>query len=53
MAQPGHWIGPVTGLGWLGLAQAMWAELGPAQKNKKEQKSKKGRKNKKKLCMHE
>jgi hypothetical protein len=25
----------------------MWAELGPAQKNKKEQKSKKGRKNKK------
>jgi hypothetical protein len=22
----------VTGLGWLGLAQPMWAELGPAQK---------------------
>jgi hypothetical protein len=20
-AQPGHWLGPVTGLGWLGLAQ--------------------------------
>jgi phage regulator Rha-like protein len=31
----------------------MWAELGPAQKNKKEQKSKKGRKNKKKcVCMN-
>jgi phage regulator Rha-like protein len=49
MAQPGHWLGPVTGLGWLGLAQPMWA----AQKNKKEQKSKKGRKNKKKcVCMN-
>jgi hypothetical protein len=34
-AQPGHWLGPVTGLGWLGLAQPMWAALGPAQKNKK------------------
>jgi len=34
-AQPGHWLGPVTGLGWLGLAQPMWAELGPAKKNKK------------------
>jgi hypothetical protein len=48
MAQPGHWLGPVTGLGWLGPAQPMWAELGPARKknkkvkNKKEQKSKKG-----------
>ncbi|KAJ6957941.1 hexokinase-1-like [Populus alba x Populus x berolinensis] len=21
VAQPGHWLGPVTGLGWLGLAQ--------------------------------
>jgi hypothetical protein len=31
-AQPGHWLGPVTGLGWLGLAQPMWAELGPAPK---------------------
>jgi len=31
-AQPGHWLGPVTWLGWLGLAQSMWAELGPAQK---------------------
>jgi len=20
-AQPGHWLGPVTGPGWLGLAQ--------------------------------
>jgi hypothetical protein len=25
----------VTGLGWLGPAQPMWAELGPAPKNKK------------------
>jgi len=24
----------VTGPGWLGLAQPMWAELGPAQKIK-------------------
>jgi len=31
-AQPGHWLGPVTGLGWLGLAQPMRAELGPAKK---------------------
>jgi hypothetical protein len=30
----------VTGPGWLGPAQPMWAELDPAQKNKK-QKSKK------------
>jgi len=30
--QPGHWLGPVTWPGWLGLAQPMWAELGPAQK---------------------
>jgi len=36
VAQPGHWLGPVTGLGWLGLAQPMWAELGPAQKIKKQ-----------------
>jgi hypothetical protein len=28
------WPGPVTGPGWLGLAQPMWAELGPTQKNK-------------------
>jgi len=33
-AQPGHWLGPVTGPGWLGLAQPIWAELGPAQKIK-------------------
>jgi len=38
VAQPGHWLGPVTGLGWLGLAQPMWAELGPTQKNKKKKK---------------
>jgi len=34
-AQPGHWLGPVAGPGWLGPAQHTWAELGPAQKNKK------------------
>jgi len=44
-AQPGQWLGPVTRPGWLGPAQPMWAELGPAQKNenkktKKKQKSK-------------
>jgi len=38
VAQPGYWLGPVTRLGWLGLAQHMWAELGPAQKNKKNKK---------------
>jgi len=32
VAQPGHWLGPVTGLGWLGLAQPIWIELGPAPK---------------------
>jgi len=37
VAQSGHWLGLVTGLGWLGLAQPMWAELDPAPKtiNKK------------------
>jgi len=35
MAQPGHWFMRVTGLSWLGLAQHMWAELGPAPKHKK------------------
>jgi hypothetical protein len=40
----------VTGWAGLGLAQPMWAELGPAQKKK--QKSKKGIKNKK-MCMDE
>jgi len=34
VAQPGHWLGPVTRLGWLGLAQPMWAKLGPAPKHK-------------------
>jgi len=34
-AQPGHWLGPMTGLGWLGPAQFPWAELDPAPKNKK------------------
>jgi len=32
---PGHWLGPVTRLGWLGLAQLIWAELGPAPKKNK------------------
>jgi len=54
-AQPGHWLGPVTGLGWLGLAQPMWAELGPAKKiiNRKikNRKIKKVEKNKKCVCM--
>jgi len=27
-AQPGHWLGLVTGPGWLGQAQPMWAKLG-------------------------
>jgi len=31
-ARPGHWLGPVTEPGWLGLAQPMWAELDPAPK---------------------
>jgi hypothetical protein len=31
----------VIGLGWLGLAQPMWVELGPAQKNKKIRKNRK------------
>jgi len=32
----------VTRLGWLGLAQPMWAELGPTpKKNKKKKKKKK------------
>jgi len=26
LAQPGHWLGPVAGPGWLGLAQPMRAE---------------------------
>jgi len=52
----------VTRLGWLGLAQPMWAELGPTpkknkkikkkQKKLKKQKIKKGRKNKKCVCMN-
>jgi len=37
LAQPGHWLGPVTGPGWLGPARPMWAVLGlgPAPKKKK------------------
>ena len=42
-AQPGHWLGPVTGPGWLGPAQPIWAELDPAPKHKKI----------KNMCMHE
>jgi hypothetical protein len=37
----------VTWPGWLGLAQSMWAELGPAQKIIKKTKKKKNRKVKK------
>jgi len=40
LAQPGHWLGPVTGLGRLGLAQPTWAELDLAPKNKKNKKIK-------------
>jgi len=29
-AQPGHWLGPVTGLGWLGLAQPLWGWAEPS-----------------------
>jgi hypothetical protein len=44
----------VTGPGWLGLAQPMWAELGPAKKTKKQKnrKVKKVKKNKKCVCMN-
>jgi len=31
-AHPGHWLRPVARPGRLGLAQPMWAELGPAPK---------------------
>jgi hypothetical protein len=37
----------VTELGWLGPAQPMWAELGPAPKIKKIIKNKKNRRNRK------
>jgi hypothetical protein len=30
-AQPGHWLGPVIGPGWLGLAQPIWVGPGPIQ----------------------
>jgi len=36
--RPGQWSRPVTRLSQLGQAQPMWAELGPAQKNKKTEK---------------
>jgi len=35
LAQAGHWLGPVTGPGQLGLAQPTLAELDRASKNKK------------------
>jgi len=41
VAQPGHWLGPVTRLGRLGLAQPTWAELGPTPKIIKNKKIKK------------
>jgi len=50
LAQLGHWLGPVTRPGWLGQAQPMWAQLGPAQNNN----NKKNRKieNKKCVCIN-
>jgi len=35
VAQQGHWFGPVTGLGWLGLAQPMRLSWVQPQKHKK------------------
>jgi hypothetical protein len=35
LAQPGHCLGLVIGLGWLGRTQSMWAELGQPKKTKK------------------
>jgi len=34
VAQPGHWLGPVTRAGCLGLGQPISAKLGPNPKNK-------------------
>jgi hypothetical protein len=35
-AQLGHWLEPMTGSGWLRLAQPMWSELAqPKNINKK------------------
>jgi len=51
-AQPGHWLGLVTGLGWLGLAQSMWDELGPAQKYELAGLAQKNKKNKKQRCVY-
>jgi len=38
--------------GWLGPAQPIWAELGPAQKNRKKNRKKKVEKIKKCVCMN-
>jgi len=46
----GHWLGPVAGLGRLGLAQPMWVELGPALKIIKIYKKNKKIKNRK-ICV--
>jgi len=48
-AQPGHWLGPVTGPGWLDPAPKKYIKI----KNRKieKQKNKKGRK-KKYVCMN-
>jgi len=51
VAQPGHWLGLVTGLGWLGLAQPMWAELGPPKKNIKNKKIKNRNRKNRKICV--
>jgi len=33
-AQPGHWLGPMTRLGWLGLAQPILVGLDPTPPTK-------------------
>jgi len=58
-AQPGHWLGPVTGLGWLGHVgcaepnpKKNFAGLGQFKKNNKKIKIKSKKiKNKKYVCM--
>jgi hypothetical protein len=49
VAQPGHWLGPVTGPGWLGPAQPRPCGLRWAQPKKtKKNKNKKNRKHRNK-----
>jgi len=35
VAQPGHWLGPVTGPGWLGPAQPKKTKKNKNKKNRK------------------